>query len=389
MTEFVRPIQERIEDFLILDIEALCNHADYLKYHFPDSLSESEFHAADGSILEESTDSLIVREASCGGKQIVLQGRDGGHGNLRGEVAHLVLAKPEIALTFLEYDFQRPAPGVNPVSLEEVELAVGGDESVPFATLVPLGEEQTDITAGEGHIDCDVVATDTTAVAASLLWLVKEDSKLIGCVLLTFICVLRLAHLDHTEIVASDVAGSDEQDDLCTGKPAVGQYIVEMYLALDDTAYHLNHQRNLAPVVLLNAHGGVGTFVMLLGETGIELLLLQSVVPLLALLSDEGEVEQHLADAISNADEQPLEAEHHRVGHMGVYLSDKLCLDTPLGIVSVIDHQAYGLRLVTRPLLLGLSPELERDDGKNLAPVIRLIGDKPIEHVLLAVEQAA
>jgi hypothetical protein len=40
MTEFVRPIQERIEDILVLDIEALCDFADNLQYHIPDSLSE-------------------------------------------------------------------------------------------------------------------------------------------------------------------------------------------------------------------------------------------------------------------------------------------------------------------------------------------------------------
>lgn len=54
MTEFARPIQERIEDFLVLDKETLCNHADHLKYQIPDSLSESEFHAAFDSIIEES-----------------------------------------------------------------------------------------------------------------------------------------------------------------------------------------------------------------------------------------------------------------------------------------------------------------------------------------------
>ena len=103
MTEFVRPIQERIEDLLILDIEALCNHADHLKYHIPDSLSESELHAAFDSIIEEPAHGLIVRETLGSGEQIVLNGRDGGHGNLRGEVAHLVLAKPEVLLTLLEY----------------------------------------------------------------------------------------------------------------------------------------------------------------------------------------------------------------------------------------------------------------------------------------------
>ena len=140
MTEFVRPIQERIEDFLILDIEALCNHADHLKYHIPDSLSESELHAALDSIIEESAHSLVVREALGGGEQIVLHGRDYSHGNLRGEVlgrakrqsraAHLVLSESQVLLALLEYDFQRPTSGVNPVGLEEIELAIGGNPNM-------------------------------------------------------------------------------------------------------------------------------------------------------------------------------------------------------------------------------------------------------------------
>jgi len=101
MFEFVRPIQEHIEDFLILDIEALCNHADHLEYHIPDSLCESEFHAAFDSIIEESAHGLIVREALCGGEQIILHGRDGGHCNLRGEVAHLVLSESQVLLALL------------------------------------------------------------------------------------------------------------------------------------------------------------------------------------------------------------------------------------------------------------------------------------------------
>ena len=102
MTEFVRPIQESIEDILILDIETLCDFADHLKHNIPDSLSESELHATLGSILEESADGLVVGEPPGGREQVVLHGRDGGHGNLRGEVAHLVLSESEILLTLLE-----------------------------------------------------------------------------------------------------------------------------------------------------------------------------------------------------------------------------------------------------------------------------------------------
>ena len=136
MTEFVRPIQERIEDFLILDIEALCDFADNLQYHIPDSLSESKLHATHGSILKESANGLVVGEASCRREQIVLHGRDGSHGNLRGEVAHLVLSESQVLLALLEYDFQRPTSGVNPVGLEEIELAIGGNPCALFCDLI-------------------------------------------------------------------------------------------------------------------------------------------------------------------------------------------------------------------------------------------------------------
>ena len=389
MTEFVRPVHEHIKDLIILDIEAFCDFADNLKYHIPDSLSESKFHATLSSIHEESSNGFVVGEAFSSGEDVVLHGRDGGHRNLRGEVPHLVLAQSEIPLTLLEDDFQRPTSGVNPVGFEEVELPVCGNESVPLAPLVTLAEEQTDVAACKADIDGDVPTSQSAAILTTLFRMVEESDELVSGVLLTFIYVLRLAHLDHTEIVASDVTGSDEKDDLCTGKPTVGQYIVKVYLTLDNTAYHLNHQGNLALVVLLDALGGMGAFRMLLAETRVKLLLLQAVVALLAFLTDNGEVEQHLADAVSDADEQALEAEHHRMRHMGVYLADKLRLDTPFGIVCVIHHQADRLRALTRPALLGLVPELERNGGQNLAPVIRLIGDKSVEHVLPAVKQAA
>jgi len=389
MREFVRPVHEHIKDLFILDIEALCDFADDLKYHIPDSLSESKFHATLGSIHKESSYGFIVGEALSCGEYVVLHGCDGSHCNLRGEVPHLVLAQSESSLTLLKDNFQRPAPGVNPVSFEEVEFPVCCNESVPLAPLVTLAEEQTDIATSKAYIDGDVPASQTAAILAPFLRMVEESDELVGGVLVTFIYVLRLAHLDHTKIVAPDVTGSDEQDDFCTGKPTVGQHIVKMDLALDDTSYHLNHQGNLALVVFLNAHGCMGAFRMFLGETRIELFLLQTVVSILAFLADKGKVEQHLADTICDADKQSLETKHHRMRHMRVYLADKLRLDTPFGIVRIIDHQAYRLRALTRTALLGLVPKLERDHSENPAPVIRLIGDKSVEHVLPAVKQAA
>ena len=245
MTEFVRPVHEHIKDLFILDIEAFCDFADNLKYHIPDSLSESKFHATLGSIHKESSNGFVVGETLSRGENVVLHGCDSSHCNLRGEVPHLVLAQSEASLTLLKDDFQGPTPGLHPIGLEEVELPVCGNESVPLAPLVTLAEEQTDIATSKAYIDGDVPASQTAAILAPFLRMVEESDELVGGVLVTFIYVLRLAHLDHTKIVAPDVSGSNEQDDFCTGKPTVGQHIVKMDLALDDTSYHLNHQGNL------------------------------------------------------------------------------------------------------------------------------------------------
>ena len=389
MTEFVRPIYEHVEDLFILDVEALCNFAYELEYYIPDSLSESEFHATFGSILEESSDCLIVREPSGGGEQVVLHGGDGSHSYLRGEVAHLVLAQAEVLLALLEYDFQGPSHGVNPVGLDEVKLAVGCDETVPLCPLVALAEEQAHIASGKDDIHGDMVASQTAAVLAPLLGMVEEIDELVGGVLLTFIHVLRAAHLNHAEIVARHMAGGDEPDDVGTCEPAVGQDVVEVYLLLDDAPYHLYHQGNLALVVFLNTPGCVGVLGMLLGEAGIELLLLQAVVPFLALLTDERKVYQHLAPAVSDAEEKGLETKHHRMGDVGENLTDKLRLYATLGVVRVIHHQTDWLRSFAGALLLRLTPQLPRHRGEYLAPVVGVSRKKPVERVALQTVLAA
>jgi len=175
MTEFVRPIHKHIKDLFIFGAEAFRDFTDELKHRVPDSLGEGELDAAHGGILEEPAHGLVVGEASGGGEQVVLHGRDGGHCNLRGEVAHLVLAQPEVLLALLEDDLQGPAHGVDSVGLEEVKPAVRGDEPVPLAVPAAPGEEQADVAAGEVRVNGDVVvATQPAAVAASLLGLVEE-----------------------------------------------------------------------------------------------------------------------------------------------------------------------------------------------------------------------
>ncbi len=61
-----RLIGKHVEDLFILEV--FCCIADEFKYYTLDSLGESEFHAAFGSIIEETSHRHVVREASGAGE---------------------------------------------------------------------------------------------------------------------------------------------------------------------------------------------------------------------------------------------------------------------------------------------------------------------------------
>lgn len=386
MTQFIRPVDKHVENLLIIYIEALSYLFDKFHHHIPYFLRDSKLDAVSCCIFKESADGLIVGETPCGRKQVVLHGGYGSHGDLRGEVAHLVFPKSEILLAVLEHDFQRPPHGIYLVCLKEVELAVGSDKPVPLRPFAAPAEEKADISVCELHVYGDMVASQHAAVLAAFLGLVEECHELVCRILLAFIHILGSTHFNHAQIVALCMPGSYELDDFGTGEPAVCQNVVKVYLVLDDAAYHLYHQRDFALVILLYALGGVGLFGVFLGEPCVKLLLLQAVILFLALLPDKREVKQHLAPAVSDAQEKSLEAEYHGVCHMGEHLPDKFCLEATLRKVSVINHQAYGISLLTCAVLLHLAPKLPGNNGENLAPVIGLLGKESVERVTLAGE---
>ena len=326
MLKFIRTVDKSIEDSFILNLEALGNLIDELDDHSPDTFCYGKLRGVLGGILEESADSLIGRKPSGSGQQVILHSSDGCTCNLSSEVAHLVLSKSEVRLAILEDNLQRPSHRVYPVCLEEVQLGVGGDESIPVGVLVTLCEEETYVTSCKLHVNGDVVAAETLAVPASFLRLVKECNESLSGIVLTVVMVLGLAHLDHTEVMELDVSGCYEFDDLSTCEPAVFKDIVEVYLFLDETLDHLYHEGNLAFAILLYPLGSctVGTPVLLV--SGIKLLLLHVVVAPLSLLTNEAEVHEHLSHAVRNAKEQSLEAEYHLVLDMGEYLANHLCL---------------------------------------------------------------
>lgn len=389
MLKFIRTVDKSLEDFLVLDLKTLSNLADNVYDHSPDTFRYGKFCGVSSHFTEESAYSLIGRESSCRGKYVVLHGSDCGTCNLGSKVAHLILAKPKIAFAVLEHDFQRPTHGIDAVGFLEFKFRVSCNQCVPFRLLVPFGKEQAYLTTCELNIHGDVVAAKVTAKLASLLGMVKKSDESLGGIVLAVVMVLRLAHFDHTKVVALDMAGGNESDNLSAGEPAVCEDVVEVYFSGDETLYHLYHELYLALVILLDTLCCMAVLVTFLLEASVKLFLLQVVRPLLSFLANKAEVHKHLSRSVRNAEEQPFEAENHLVLNMREHLSNHLCLDASLWIVRIVNHQTHGSISIPLCACLCLAPKLGCDIGEDLTPVIVLSGKKTIEYVLTAVGNAA
>ena len=225
MLKFIRTVDKRLEDFLILDFKALCNLVDDVNDHTPDTFRYGELSRVSCHFPEESSNGFVGGEPSCCSKYVVLHCSNCGTCNLGSEVAHLILPESEISLAVLEHDFQRPAHGVYAVCLLESKSRVGRNQGVPFGFLVSFSKEQPHLATGKPDINRDIVATKAAAVLASLLGMVKKSDECLCSIVLAVVAVLRLAHLNHAKVVALDVAGGDEPDNFSTGKPAVSKDI--------------------------------------------------------------------------------------------------------------------------------------------------------------------
>ena len=188
--------------------------------------------------------------------------------------------------------------------------------------------------------------------------------------------------------MAFDVAGVDETDDLLAGEPTVGKQVLEANAPLDGGPHHVHRKRDLVLVVLGEALANGIVLVALGCVSGVKLLLGHPVVLLAALLSNEGEVKQHLGNAVRDAEEEGLETEDAPVLEMGMNTPDTLHPLSGLGEVGVVNHQTSRPLLVVRPNLY-TSPKLDVDIVHELAPVDAHITKETIEHILFAAHKAA
>ncbi len=94
-----------------------------------------------------------------------------------------------------------------------------------------LVKNKRTFTTSELNIHGDVVAAKVTAKLASLLGMVKKSNESLGGIVLAVVMVLRLAHLDHAKVVALDMAGGNELDNLSAGEPAICEDVVKVYFS--------------------------------------------------------------------------------------------------------------------------------------------------------------
>lgn len=133
MSQFVRLIDHSIIDFFVQKAEDLSYCSDQFLKDTPYLLGDGELYGLSGNLPEESTYGLVVAEAFRDGEDIVLQTAQCGSCNLRCEAGTLAFAEPQIGLAVLEDDFKSPTSGIYLPRLEEVDVHVGGKQTVPFS----------------------------------------------------------------------------------------------------------------------------------------------------------------------------------------------------------------------------------------------------------------
>ena len=382
-------INNRGKQFAGISRDNLCDFQYGIQYQFPYSVRYRQLESITGDITEESPDSFVGLKPLHRAKYVVLHHRQREAGNLSREVHTLTSAEVEQLLLVVICHLSRPSHGVGSIGLEEAEREVRGEQSVPLPFPASLRKEQSHGGSSKFHVYSAVGASERPVVLGKSL-LLESCDNLIGCQVTPLGVVLGLAQLYYTNQVALDMATGYQANELCTGKPAVNQQIVETYSALDGILHHLDGLVGLLHGVFLDAL--LDTLSRIVSREALTALLVrQSLFSVWssALLPMKREVEEQLAHAVAQQQSQALVTQDTLMLKVREYLADEFTLTTALWSVRVIDNQAD--RLVMRSLctVADLTDQLEVHGIQQLAPFNVTVIHKTIEHVFLTTEQAA
>ena len=205
-------------------------------------------------------------------------------------------------LAVLEYDFDSPASGVNLPCFEEINACVGCKQAVPSAMLTSTHEKDSDLNSSENGIIHDIVAFELSTVFLQLKPLAKSNQSRCGHFTI-FGLVFGLSILTdfyHANPMTFYVAAMDETDKFLVRKPAVGQYIPELYSFTDSTLYHLLCKVGFGHVVFLFPFTEYLAVIFGLA-TAAKFIGAHPVIAILALLSDDVEIEKKLRHSVDDS----------------------------------------------------------------------------------------
>ena len=382
-------INNRRKQFAGIGRDNLCDFQYGVKYQFPYSVRYRQLESVAGDVTEERPDSFVCLKPLHCAKNVVLHHRQRKAGDLCREVYALTSAEVEQLLLVVICHLGSPSHGVCTICLEEAEREVRGEQSVPLPLPATLREKETYGSSCKLDINRAVSALQCPVVLGKPLLLESFDN-LVSRQVTPLSVILGLAQFDHAQQMALDVAAGNQTDEVCTGKPAVNQQIVETDATLDGILHHLDGLVGLLHGVLLDAL--LNALASIVGRETLTALFVRQpllLIGLPTLLSVKREIKEQLAQPVAQQKRQTLVAQDALVLKVRENLADELTLATALRSIRIIDNQAD--RLVMRRLrtTADLTHQLEIHRIEQLAPLNVTIIHKTIEHVFLTTEQAA
>ena len=183
--------------------------------------------------------------------------------------------------------------------------------------------------------------------------------------------------------------GANKLYQFLAGEPVINQQVVEPYSFKDGAFDHTDEIVHLALEVFFRSLCGTAVRIALLAVSGIKLLLRQALRfgRLLTHLSLECEVHEGLRLSIREQEEQPLVTKDTRMFDMGEDTAKELTLAAGLRKVGVIRNQAAGILAIDGVAAHRNTPQESAAEAVHyLPPVDVLVGEEPVEHILLTGE---
>jgi hypothetical protein len=212
---------------------------DGIQYKSPYFVRHGQFERVASGFCEESADGFVGFKPFYCTEDIVLHHCQCNACDLCGEVDGLASAEVEQSLAVVIGDFSHPTSAVQAVSLKGTQCRASGQQTVPLSIVPPLAEVKTDGRSGKVGIN-HAVCTFEGCIVFAEPEIMKFPDNLFGCQIPVLSPVSRLANLNHSEQIASDMPAGYQ-----TYKVRIGEEIISAYLEGNLAGADLRDVQNL------------------------------------------------------------------------------------------------------------------------------------------------